>query len=135
MMSTCRHLLVLASLSALAACASLGGAPNDQTLAGAPVVRFGESPPNSEHFILHFAAGQAIPIVSRLHGNALTQPSEQIQTVTLNRDLYVYRDWLSFDRKTWKPSRDVLDLRVNVRVPSPLHPNPGLIELKADWRS
>lgn len=121
--------LVLASL---AGCASLS-APSPEKLASLPVVTFPATPPAGD-FILRLPAGQPIPSKVIIEGSALASGAEQTLEVTLPRDLYIHRRWVSEDGKTWKPLRDVLNVELALSLPSDEFPKPGEIRLRVDRR-
>lgn len=122
-------LLGLALLT-LSGCATLVP-PSADKLASLPVVEFPAAPPEGE-FILRLPAGKAIPTRVLIDGTALASHADQTLSVTLPGDLYVHRRWVSTDGKTWKPLKDMLDIRVALSLPSDEHPKPGELRLSVD---
>jgi hypothetical protein len=109
--------------------------PTAETLGKVPTVEFGQTAPATGDFILHFPAGKPIPITASVSGSALAQADQKTLTVTLKKDIYTYKEWVSFDRNTWQKSGDVLGFNLNIQVPSPEHPNPpGLMEMRVDLK-
>lgn len=120
--------VALAATLTLGGCASLGfGPPSAQSLAGVPVVNFGQPAPKNGDFILHFAAGQPIPTTVAIVGDLFRHSAKTTLTVALNRDLWAYKRWVSFDGTHWRDARDVLISKLEVRIPGTHHPAPGLI--------
>lgn len=125
--------LTMAALLGLGGCAGLQK-PTTAALDAVPVVQFGQAVPANGDFILHFPAGKPIPVVATVKGSAFSRDAESTLNVTLKSDIYAYRQWVSFDRKTWRHSDDVLDFNVDIKIPSPLYPKPGLITLQVDLK-
>jgi len=115
------------SLLALSGCASMLP-PSPDKVAGLPVVEFPATPPAGE-FIFKLPKGKPIPTHVIIEGTALASGAEQ---TTLPSDLYVYGKWISEDGKTWKPARDVINVRVALSLPSDAHPKPGEIRVTVD---
>jgi hypothetical protein len=119
-------LLGIAALS-LAGCASMLP-PSQEKLATLPVVEFPATPPAGE-FIFKLPKGKPIPTHVIIEGTALASGADQTLNATLPNDLYIYGRWISEDGKTWKPAKDVIDVRIAVSLPSDAHPKPGEIRV------
>ena len=118
------------ALASLTGCASLFP-PSATTLASLPVVTFPEAPPAGD-FIFRLPAGQPIPSRVAIQGTALASGAEQTLAVTLPRDLYVHKRWVSEDGKNWKPLGDTLAIALSLSLPSDEHPKPGEMILRID---
>ena len=118
--------LVLAVLIGLGGCASLQQ-PTTESLSAIPEVQFGDAAPASGDFILHFPAGKPIPVMASIKGSALSQEAENTLNVTLKKDIYAYKQWVSFDRKTWQRGDEVIGFKIEIKIPSPAYPKPGLM--------
>ena len=125
--------LAMAVLAGLGGCASLQK-PTAETLGAVPVVQFGKAVPASGDFILHFPAGKPIPVVTTIKGSAFSQETENTLNVTLKKDIYAYKSWVSFDRKTWQRGDEALRVNVEIKIPGYEHPKPGLIKLQIDLK-
>ena len=110
----------------LTACASV---PKPADLEGVPIVRFGDKVPEGRNFILHFRAGEPISTRVNIHGNVFEQNASTVLKVKLKRDIYAYKNWMSYDRQKWVDGDSALDLEFIVKVPGPDHPEAGLIDL------
>lgn len=99
-----------------------------------PIVEFGRNVPAGGEFILFFPAGKPIPVKTSIKGTALAQTEEKTLEVALKKDVYAYKEWASFDRKTWKDAHEILDVNLDIEIPSPEHPHPGSIQLQVDWK-
>lgn len=117
------------ALSALVGCASLP--PSATTLASLPVVTFPETPPAGD-FVFRLPAGKPIPSRLAIQGTALASGAEQTLSVTLPRDLYVHKRWVSEDGKHWRPVDEALAIGLTLSLPSDEHPGPGEIILRID---
>ncbi|MBK8814169.1 MAG: hypothetical protein IPN42_01010 [Methylococcaceae bacterium] len=108
--------------------------PTAESLATVPVVEFGDKPPKNGEFVLHFPAGKAIPVVTSISGSALTESSESTSKVSLKKDIYAYKEWVSFDGKDWQKGDSVLNINADIKIPSVQHPEPGLVKLLVDFK-
>jgi hypothetical protein len=122
-----RLALSAAALLALSGCASMMP-PSPEKLASLPVVEFPATPPAGE-FIFKLPKGKPIPTHVIIEGTALASGADQTLNATLPNDLYLYGRWISEDGKTWKPAKDVIDVRVAISLPSDVHPKPGEIRV------
>jgi len=111
----------------LTACASV---PRSSDLEGIPVVPFGERVPDGKEYILFFRAGEPINTRVNIHGNIFAQEASTVLRVTLKKDIYVYKDWISYDRLKWVDGDSALGLKLIVKIPGPEHPESGLIDLQ-----
>lgn len=134
---SCRKLPALAAalttLVALSGCAALSR-PAAEQLAALPVVDFPNPAPAGD-FILKLPGGKPIPTQVIIEGSALASGAQQTLNASLPRDLWVYRNWVSEDGKTWKPAADVLDIHVAIAIPSHQHPQPGEIRVTIDRKN
>jgi len=107
--------IIAAGLS-LGGCASLFP-PKAEDLAQTPVVRFGEAAPGGKEFVAFYPAGAPLPVVATVGGTLLEHKASATLQVALKRDVYLYRQWLSFDGKTWISSRDTVDGKFLIELP------------------
>ena len=110
----------------LGACAT---APSPNSLAGIPVIEFGNATPAHEDFILHFPAGKDIPTDILIDGDIFQQASQQVMTVKLRREIYSYKNWLSYDGQHWHSAQDELGMMLDIKIPSHEYPQRGHIKL------
>jgi hypothetical protein len=111
------------------------GGPLSEDLSKLPVVTFGGSVPADRDFILYFPAGQPIPTTVRIQGNLFDRTANETVSVTLRKDIYAYKDWVSFDRQLWLKGEEMIGLKVSVRVPGYHHPKPGSIDVELNEKS
>lgn len=133
MKNTCRSLIFFALSFSLSGCATLFK-PSVETLNKLPVIEFGETAPAHQEYILHLPSGKPIPMVASVLGTALVKADEKTLKVSLKKDIYAYKDWVSFDRKTWQKANEALNINVDIRVPSPEYPNPGAMKIQVDFK-
>jgi len=122
----------IALLLFVSSCASVQP-PSAESLSGLPVVEFGGTVPTQD-YILFFPAGKPIPVDVAVKGNIFAKDAEQRLDVTLRKDIYVYKEWVSYDRVTWRNARDAIKASGQMRVPGYKHPEPGLMKLQMDER-
>ena len=67
-------------------------------------------------------------------GNLFEETAEEILNVTLRDDIYTYKEWISFDRKTWVKGKDVLDTKFEIKIPGYEYPRPGFMKLQMDLK-
>lgn len=118
------------AVAALTGCASMMSPPLEK-LAGLPVVDFPATPPAGE-FVLRLPKGRPIPTRVIVEGTALASGADQTLLATLPGDLYVHGNWVSEDGKTWKRANEVLDIRIDIKLPSDAHPKPGELRVTVD---
>jgi hypothetical protein len=124
---------LLASGLLLTGCAST--APTTDKLVGVKTITFGDSAPKDEDFILYFPAGKPIPTRVVIDGNLLEQPAKDELIVQLKKDIYAYKQWISYDGKHWQHGRDVMRVGFKLKVPGPKHPEAGLIRVRVSEKS
>lgn len=110
------HTGIIAAGLSLGGCASLFP-PKAEDLAQTPVVRFGEAAPAGKEFVTFFPAGAPLPAVATVDGTLLERKASATMQVALKRDVYLYRQWLSFDGKTWVSSRDAVGGAFLIELP------------------
>lgn len=110
----------------LAACTTAPTKPNFNKL---PVITFGQAIAKNKDYILYFPANAPITTNVSIEGNLLQQSAKDTLIVKLNRDIYAYKNWLSFDKQHWSIAHDVLTIHTLVRIPSSQHPEPGLLKV------
>lgn len=120
------------ALILLSGCAAMP--PSAESLAQTPVVRFGETPPVNKDYVLHFTAGQPIPVKLSVVGNAFQQPGSETVRVSLVRDIYVHKNWMSYDRRNWIDANQALDLKMDVHIPSYEYPHDGIVRILMDFK-
>lgn len=107
--------IIAAGLS-LGGCASLFP-PKAEDLAQTPVVRFGEAAPGGKEFVTFYPAGAPLPVVATVDGTLLERKASVSMQVALKRDVYLYREWVSFDGKNWVPSQNAVGGKFLIELP------------------
>ncbi len=107
-MNLSTHTLSLTlALAMLSGCAGWQSAPTD-TLASLPVVRVGDTPPQSGEYVVFYPAGQSVPVKLDLKGS-LFEANRNLETeAVLSKDVYLYQNWASHDGTIWRPSHELL---------------------------
>jgi hypothetical protein len=114
----------------LVSCASVQ--PSAQELSKLPVVQFGDPVPAGNDYILFFPADKPIPTNVAIKGNIFAREAEQRLDVTLRKGIYVYKNWISFDRVTWRSGQQAIKTDIRVVLPSYAHPEPGFMRVQMD---
>src|ERR1041385_4912703 len=125
---------------AVSACAFLLGGcasvqPSAEELSKLPLVQFGEPVPAGSDYVLFFPADKPIPVNVAVKGSLFAREAEQRLDVTLRKGIYSYKNWVSYDRLTWRNSQDVIKSDFQIMLPSYRHPEPGVIRIQMDERS
>lgn len=124
-----RSVVAIAGLS-LIGCASWM-APSEKSMEQVPVVRFGSPAPANKEFVVMYPAGTPLPVVASLGGTLMEQGDKATLHVTLKRDVYLYKRWVSFDGKTWKYGRHQVDGKFEIKLPGMENgSNPGVLGLE-----
>jgi len=100
-----------------------------------PVVTFGDPLPKDQNYILHFPANAPITTNVSIEGNLLQQPAKDELAVKLTKDIYAYKEWVSYDKQHWYNSHDVIEVRAIVKIPGTHHPEPGIIRVTVNEKS
>lgn len=107
---------VAATLATLSGCASLFP-PKAGDLAKVPLVRFGEAAPPDGEFVMYYPKGAPLPVRASVGGNLLGAPAQATLEARPNRDIYQYKQWLSFDGKNWVHGRDAVSGEFGIDMP------------------
>lgn len=118
------------SILLLGACAGI--APTADEMAKVPVVRFGQPAPADGNFVLHYPAGAKLPVVASVKGSLLSRTDEKTLEVSPARDIYVYRQWVSFDGRTWQAGDAATVNRFEVELPGKDGTGPGRLSATFD---
>ncbi len=125
-----QHLVVAIAGLSLFGCANLM-APSEKSMAQVPVVRFGNPAPANKEFVVMYPAGTPLPVVASVGGTLMEQSDKATLHATLKRDVYVYKHWVSFDGKTWKYGRYLVDGKFDIKLPGMENgSNPGALGLE-----
>ena len=120
---------ILALCLAVSGCASVAD-PETADFNQLPVIEFGQPVPEDGNFILHFPAGVAIATPVIFKGDLFEEAVCEVVSVKPVRDIYVHKEWVSYDRQQWMDANQSLDLKVNVVLPGYHHPQPGYVMLE-----
>ncbi len=124
--------VLLALVIALQAGCSHVLKPSSESFAEMKVVQFGEEVPEEEEFVLFFPKGEPIPLRVLIRGDLFSEGADKTVYARLDRDVYAYKRWISFDKETWQDGDELVDSQLEIGIPSYQHPKTGLIDLKMD---
>ncbi|MFZ2996654.1 hypothetical protein [Sphingobium sp.] len=131
-MKLARTLFAAATCIALSACAGLS--PNTTEIAQAPQIRFGQPLPAGDNYVLLFPAGTPLPVSTVLDGNLFEREGQSTLHVTLKRDVYIFKQFASFDGKNWQPARSLVETNLELRIPQEDGSNAGYLHIKMNQK-
>ena len=109
--------------------------PNAKEMAQIPIVRLGDEVPAGKEFALLYPAGMSLPVNASVGGTLMAQSDKAILHVTLKQDVYAYKQWVSFDGKTWQRSDKVISGKFEVVVPGTIDgKNPGKLSTEFNFK-
>ncbi|HET7832750.1 MAG TPA: hypothetical protein VFK88_07275 [Gallionella sp.] len=124
---------ILAAVSmVLTACAWLPPSPDE--IAKVPKIRFGQQLPKDGNYVLFLPAGTPLPVSTLVDGNLFEHPSQATMHVFLKRNVYVYRQFASFDGKTWQSARNLIETHLELQVPKSDGSKAGQLHIKMDQK-
>jgi hypothetical protein len=94
-----------------------------------PLVKLGDPKPAGEEYVVHIPKGQPFATKLYIEGGLLEQDVVQDVYAVPRKDLYFYKDWMSFDMTNWKRTRATLALDWDIGVPSWKNPKPGHLKV------
>lgn len=121
--------------ASLAACSALphqfASLPSDAELAALPVIRLGHAKPAQGEYVVYLPASEAVTAVAKVQGNLFDQTDSKTLAVRLKRDIYLYKNWISYDKRQWLKAADAVQGNFHIQLPDYDHPQAGelLIEL------
>lgn len=126
---------LLAATATLAGCASLMPPPGADEMAKIPVVRYGEAPSAGGDYVLLYPAGAPLPVVASVSGSLLSKPGLARMEVATNRDVYLYKSWLSFDGKSWMAASRAVGGEFTITLPGEADSKaPGTMSARFDLK-
>ena len=123
---------IIAISTTLTACAGLP--PSATDIAKVPQIQFGQPLPEGKDYVLHFPAGTPLPVSTVVDGNLFEHEGHATFNVTLKHDVYVYRQFASFDGQNWQPSRKLIETYLELQIPQKDGTNAGMLHLKIDQK-
>jgi hypothetical protein len=132
-MKLARILIAVATCAALSACAGLP--PKPEELAKVPHIQFGQPLPQGNDYVLHFPAGAVLPVAAAVEGNLFENGDQANMHVTLKRDVYAYRQFVSFDGVNWKLYLNLIDIRLELQIPQKDGGNAGIVRVKVNQKN
>lgn len=131
-MKLARILIAATTCAVLTACAGLP--PSVAEIAKVPQIQFGQPLPEGDNYVLHFPAGTPLPVSTVVDGNLFEHDGQATLHVTLKRDMYVYRQFASFDGQNWQPARKLVDTHLELQIPQNDGSNAGKLHVKMDQK-
>jgi hypothetical protein len=131
-MKLARILIAATTCAALTACAGLP--PSIAEIAKTPQIRFGQPLPSGDNYVLLFPAGTPLPVSTLVDGNLFEQDGKSTLNVTLKHDVYVYRQFASFDGLNWQPSQKLIETQLELQIPQKDGSNAGLLHMKINQK-
>lgn len=119
--------VLLASVALTTGCASL---PQPDVLNALPVVGWEQAKPAQGDYIVHLKSSDTLSTEARVQGNLFRQSDQQTLKVQLKHDLYLYKDWVSDDKVTWRHRQGAISGQMKVNLPSYERPSAGEIVIE-----
>jgi hypothetical protein len=122
-----KHLfyLVIPVFAATTGCASWQ-APGPELATRVPVVKIGQAKPETDDYILLLTAGTNYPVRMNVDGSFLAKKGNAETTVQVQRDVYLYKHWTSFDGKMWQRGKFDMTVAIGLEAAG------GKVEIKVD---
>lgn len=127
--------LPLVLVTGLSACSGLqrstGSLPEAAALEALPLIKVGQAKPAQGDYIVFLPASELVTATAKVQGTLFEKTDSKDLQVKLKQDLYLYKNWVSFDRQKWVKDTDAIGGNVRVTLPGWDHPQAGevLIEL------
>jgi hypothetical protein len=67
-------------------------------------------------------------------GNLFEHDGQATFNVTLKHDVYVYRQFASFDGQNWQPTRKLIETHLELQIPQKDGSNAGMLHVKMDQK-
>lgn len=119
----------------LSACSGLqrttGSLPDANVFEALPIIKLGQEKPVQGDYIVHLSASEIITATTTIEGTLFDKTDSKVLQAKLKKDLYMYKNWVSYDKKNWVKDNDAISGNFRVTLPSWDHPKAGevLIEL------
>ena len=127
--------LPLILVAGLSACSGLqrttGSLPDASVLEALPIIKLGQAKPAQGDYIVYLSASEIITTTATIQGTLFDKTDSKDLQAKLKNDLYMYKNWVSYDKKKWVKDNDAITGNFRVTLPSWDHPKAGevLIEL------
>lgn len=127
--------LTLLLAAGLSACSGLqrmtASLPEASVLDALPVIKLGQAKPAQGDYIVYLPASEPITASAKVQGTLFERADSKELQVKLKQDIYLYKHWVSADKRHWLKDSDAVTGNVRVALPSWEHPQAGevLIEL------
>lgn len=129
-------LLLAASLTACSGLQrSMASLPDASVLETLPVIKFGQAKPAQGDYIVYFPASEPITAIARVQGSLFEKADSKELQVKLRRDLYLYKNWVSADKRQWVKDSDAVGGNIHVTLPSWENPKPGDILIEFNTKN
>lgn len=127
--------LPLILVTGLSACSGLqrstGSLPEATVLEALPLIKVGQAKPAQGDYIVFLPASELITATAKVQGTLFEKTDSKDLQVKLKKDVYLYKNWFSFDKQKWVKDTDAVGGNFRVTLPGWDHPQNGevLIEL------
>jgi hypothetical protein len=118
---------VLPAAVAVTGCAAWR-APDADLATRLPIIEIGQPKPDTKEYILRVPARKPIPVIVTFDGSFLTEEGAAETAIQVRQDVYLYKQWASFDGKIWQRSHSIFDTRLGVGLDT----EGGKVEIKLD---
>jgi len=134
-----RAALPVVFAASLVACGSMpyqfASLPAPAELAALPVIQLGQPKPAQGEYIVYLPANQPVSTVAKVQGSLFAQTDSKTLSVQLKRDIYLYKNWISYDKRAWLKSTDAVQGNFHIQLPDYDHPQAGEVLIELDAKS
>lgn len=129
--------LILAT--SLSACSGLqrstGSLPDASALEALPLIKVGQAKPAQGDYIVYLPASELITATAKVQGTLFEKTDSKDLQVKLKQDLYMYKNWVSYDKKNWVKDNDAIGGNFRVTLPGWDHPKAGVVLIELNTKN
>lgn len=131
--------LPLLLATSLAACSGLqrstGSLPDAAVLEALPVIKLGQAKPAQGDYIVYLPASEPVSATTKVQGTLFEKTDSKELQVKLKQDLYLYKNWVSTDKRQWVKDADAITGNVHVKLPGYDNPQAGEVLIELNTKS
>lgn len=88
--------------------------PDASLLDKVPTVTMGQPEVRYNDYALYIPGGQTFPVELSLSGDLIRGKHSQTIEVQLDRDVYLYQTWISYDGKQWSDTKETVGIGISM---------------------
>ncbi len=110
-----KPIIILFVIALLSGCASMI-APTEDLIREKTVIEIGGNEPDSKEYIIHIPAGKEFPVTLDVDGSLLRKKGKTVTFISLDKELYLFNYWASYDGKHWSRLNELFGFTISVGV-------------------